>query len=76
MAWFDGDFRKTLEGTGLGYQMELDINIAHELDMLTIGYAFNEEDTKRLMRNAAPDIFIFHAGITEEEQQDTRTVVP
>jgi predicted TIM-barrel enzyme len=32
--------------------------------MLTIGYAFNEADTERLMRDAWPDIFIFHAGIT------------
>ncbi|MBI1879733.1 MAG: class II fructose-bisphosphate aldolase, partial [Chloroflexi bacterium] len=32
--------------------------------MLTIGYAFNEEDAELLMREAAPDIFIFHAGIT------------
>ena len=65
VAWFDGEFRQTLEGTGLGYQMELDmLNIAHDLDMLTIGYAFNEEDTERLITEAAPDIFIFHAGIT------------
>jgi predicted TIM-barrel enzyme len=65
VAWFDGEFRKTLEGTGLGYQMELDmLNIAHDLDMLTIGYAFNAEDTERLIKEAAPDIFIFHAGIT------------
>lgn len=65
VAWFDGEFRKTLEGTGLGYQMEIDmLNIAHELDMLTIGYAFNEEDTARIVRDAQPDIFIFHAGIT------------
>ena len=65
VAWFDGEFRQTLEGTGLGYQMELDmLNIAHDLDMLTIGYAFNEEDTERLIGEAAPDIFIFHAGIT------------
>jgi predicted TIM-barrel enzyme len=65
VAWFDGEFRRTLEGTGLGYQMELDmLNIAHDLDLLTIGYAFKEEDTRRLMREAAPDIFIFHAGIT------------
>ena len=65
VAWFDGEFRKTLEGTGLGYQHEIDmLNLAHELDLLTIGYAFNEEDTERLMREAAPDIFIFHAGIT------------
>ena len=66
VAWFDGEFRKTLEGTGLGYQHELDmLKIAHELDMLTIGYAFNEEDTERLMKDAAPDIYIFHAGITK-----------
>lgn len=65
VAWFDGEFRKTLEATGLGYQHEIDmLKLARELDLLTIGYAFNEEDTERLMRNAAPDVFIFHAGIT------------
>jgi predicted TIM-barrel enzyme len=65
VAWFDGEFRRTLEKTGLGYQHEIDmLNIARELDMLTIGYAFNEEDAERLMKEAAPDIFIFHAGIT------------
>lgn len=65
VAWFDGEFRKTLEATGLGYQMEIDmLNTAHELDLLTVGYAFNEEDSKKLMREASPDIFIYHAGIT------------
>ncbi len=65
VAWFDGEFRRTLEETGLGYQMEIDmLNIAHDLDLLAIGYAFNEEDTERLIKEAAPDIFIFHAGIT------------
>jgi predicted TIM-barrel enzyme len=65
VAWFDGEFRKTLEATGLGYQMEIDmLNLARQQDMLTIGYAFNEKDTEKLMREAAPDIFIFHAGIT------------
>lgn len=65
VAWFDGEFRRTLEGTGLGYQMEIDMLVAaHALDLLTIGYAFNPEDTERLMRGASPDIFIFHAGIT------------
>ena len=65
VAWFDGEFRKTLEGTGLGYQLELDmLNTARELDLLTIGYAFNAEDTERLMKTSSPDIYIFHAGIT------------
>lgn len=65
VAWFDGDFRRTLEGTGLGYQHEIDLlNWARELDMLTIGYAFNETDAEFLMREAMPDTFIYHAGIT------------
>jgi predicted TIM-barrel enzyme len=65
VAWFEGEFRKTLEGTGLGYQHEIDmLNTARALDLLTAGYAFNEEDTRRLIYGAAPDIYIFHAGIT------------
>ena len=65
VAWFDGQFRRTLEATGLGYEHEIRmLQTARELDMLTIGYAFNEEDTRRLMNDASPDIYIFHAGIT------------
>jgi predicted TIM-barrel enzyme len=65
VAWFDGEFRRTLEETGLGYEHELKmINVAHDLDLLSIGYAFNMEDAKRLFAEAAPDIYIFHAGIT------------
>jgi predicted TIM-barrel enzyme len=65
VAWFDGEFRRTLESTGLGYALEINmLNTARQLDMLTIGYAFNQADTRILMREAAPDIFIFHAGIT------------
>jgi len=65
VAWFDGAFRSTLEATGLGYEHEIKmLNLARELDLLTIGYAFNEADAERLMRDAAPDIFIYHAGIT------------
>ena len=65
VGWFDGEFRRTLEETGLGYEHELNmLRLARELDLLTIGYAFNATDTERLMREAAPDVFIFHAGIT------------
>ena len=65
VGWFEGEFRKTLEETGLGFQLEIDmLNLARQLDLLTIGYAFNQADTELLMKKAAPDIFIFHAGIT------------
>jgi predicted TIM-barrel enzyme len=65
VAWYDGEFRQTLEATGLGYEHELNmLNLAGELDMLSIGYAFNMEDARRLFGEAPPDIYIFHAGIT------------
>jgi len=65
VAWFDGNFRRSLEATGLGFAHELAmLRTARDLDLLTIGYAFNAEDTVKLMEEAAPDIFIFHAGIT------------
>ena len=45
--------------------MEIELlKLAKELDLLTIGYAFNTGDAEKLMKEAAPDIFIFHAGIT------------
>ena len=60
VAWFDGEFRRTLEGTGLGYEHEINmLNAARRLDMLTIGYAFNEEDTRRLMAEARAGHFHF-----------------
>lgn len=66
VAWFQGEFRETLEATGFTYQTEIDmLKWAKELDMLTIGYAFNAEETERLVRDADIDIFIFHAGITK-----------
>ena len=65
VAWFDGEFRRTLESTGLGYEHEIAmLNLAREQDLLTIGYAFGMEDARRLLNEAAPDIYIFHAGIT------------
>src|SRR5439155_19336376 len=71
VAWFEGEFRKTLGETGLGYQLEIDmLNLARQLDLLTIGYAFNQADTETLMQKAEPDIFIFHAGITRGGSTD------
>lgn len=65
VAWFTGEFRDTLEKTGLGYAKEIEmLATAKELDMLVIGYAFTPEDAELLMKEAKPDIFIFHAGIT------------
>src|SRR5690606_11850183 len=40
----DGTFRANLEETGMGYGLEVDlIRKAHELDLLTTPYVFNED---------------------------------
>jgi len=65
VAWFDGVFRKTLEETGLGFELEIEgLKIAKEEGLVTFGYAFNEEDTAYLVKEAQVDVYIFHAGIT------------
>ena len=35
------------------------------MDMVSIGLAFNMEDSLRIMEEAQPDIFCFHAGTTK-----------
>ena len=65
VAWFDGVFRDTLEATGLGFGVEIEnFKIAKEVGLVTFGYAFNKEDTKKMMNEAQIDVFVFHAGIT------------
>ncbi len=60
----DGNFRKNLEETGMGFGLEVDmIRAAHELDMLTTPYVFSEEDA-RAMAAAGADIIVPHMGLT------------
>jgi predicted TIM-barrel enzyme len=60
----DGVFRQNLEETGMGYDLEVDmIRKAHELDMLTSPYVFNEEDARK-MAEAGADILVAHVGLT------------
>jgi predicted TIM-barrel enzyme len=61
----DGNFRNVLEQTGITYENEIAmLKTAKELDMVTVAYAFNPEETSRIVRGAEPDVFIFHAGTT------------
>jgi predicted TIM-barrel enzyme len=44
-------FRRNLEETGMGYDKEVEmIRMAHELDMLTTPYVFDEEDIASMIR--------------------------
>lgn len=60
----DGVFRKNLEETGMGYDLEVDmIAEAHKLDMLTCPYVFDEEQAAA-MTKAGADIVVAHMGLT------------
>ena len=60
----DGTFRANLEETGMSYSQEIDmIRMAHQKDMFTTPYVFNEEDAKA-MAEAGADIIVCHLGLT------------
>ncbi|MDR0959262.1 MAG: phosphoenolpyruvate hydrolase family protein [Propionibacteriaceae bacterium] len=60
----DGVFRANLEETGMGYGPEIDmIRLAHEMDLLTSPYVFDEEQAKD-MAKAGADILVPHMGLT------------
>lgn len=60
----DGNFRRTLEETGMSYQLEIDmIRMAHEKDLLTTPYVFNTEEAVA-MTEAGADLLVAHFGTT------------
>ena len=61
---FDGNFRRNLEETGLGFDLEVEmIHEAHKLDMLTCPYVFNTEEAVA-MAEAGADVLVAHMGLT------------
>ncbi|WP_191059733.1 phosphoenolpyruvate hydrolase family protein [Geminicoccus harenae] len=61
---FDGRIRVNLEETGMGYGLEVDlVRAAHEQDMLTTPYVFNEDEAVA-MTEAGADIIVVHFGLT------------
>ncbi len=60
----DGTFRANLEETGMSYGLEVDmIAKAHDKDMFTTPYVFNEDDAQA-MAKAGADIIVCHLGLT------------
>jgi len=60
----DGVFRQNLEETGMGYGLEVNmIRKAHELDLLTTPYVFDEKQAEQ-MAEAGADILVAHMGLT------------
>ncbi len=60
----DGNFRRILEETGMSFDLEIEmIRQAHELEMLTCPYAFNEDEARRLTE-AGADVIVAHMNTT------------
>ena len=58
--------RAVLEKCGITMQNEIDmLKLAREMDMVTVGLAFDMEDSLAMANEAKPDIFCFHAGTTK-----------
>ena len=61
---FDGKIRANMEACGLGYDKEVEmIRIAHEMDLLTTPYCFNEDEARSMVK-AGADIIVAHVGMT------------
>lgn len=60
------EIRRVLESAGINLQNEIDmLALAQEMDMVSIGLAFDLEDSLKLVEEAKPDVFCFHAGTTK-----------
>ncbi|MFC4350743.1 phosphoenolpyruvate hydrolase family protein [Fodinicurvata halophila] len=60
----DGDFRLSLEETGISYDQEVGmIEIANGMDLLTTPYVFSSEEAVAMAR-AGADIIVAHMGVT------------
>lgn len=62
----DSEIYRVLTKSGITFDNEIAmLKLAKEMDMVSIGLAFNLEDSLRMVEAAQPDIFCFHAGTTQ-----------
>jgi len=71
----DGIFRAGLEETGMGFGLEIDmIRLAHEMDLLTCPYVFDEDQASEMAR-AGADVLVPHMGLTTKGTIGARTAL-
>ncbi|KRN89354.1 phosphoenolpyruvate hydrolase family protein [Ligilactobacillus ceti] len=62
----DGTFRRTLESTGMGYDLEVKmIRKAHEQGLLTVPYVFDSDQAQKMV-HAGADIIVVHFGLKSQ----------
>jgi predicted TIM-barrel enzyme len=62
----DSEIYRVLTKSGITFAHEVEmLKVAKTMGMVTIGLAFDEEDSLRLVEEARPDVFCFHAGTTK-----------
>ena len=60
------NIRAVLEKSGVTLENEIEMLVlAKDMEMVTVGLAFDMEDSLQMIRDARPDIFCFHAGTTK-----------
>jgi predicted TIM-barrel enzyme len=69
----DGVFRQNLEETGMSYAKEVEmIALAHQMDLLTTPYVFDETQAQAMAR-AGADVLVAHMGLTTKGLIGART---
>ncbi|MCB0686438.1 MAG: phosphoenolpyruvate hydrolase family protein [Saprospiraceae bacterium] len=62
----DSEIFRVLMKSGITLQHEIEmLKLTREMDMVSVGLAFNMEDSIRMVEEAQPDMFCFHAGTTK-----------
>jgi len=62
----DSNLYKVLVNSGITFDNEVEmLALAKEMEMVTVALAFDMEDSLRVVEQARPDIFCFHAGTTK-----------
>lgn len=72
----DGQYRKDLEASGLGFAREVEMTaLAREHDLFTMCYVYSAEDAAR-MANAGVDVIVGHCGLTEGGDVGSTNAMP
>jgi predicted TIM-barrel enzyme len=62
----DSELYRVLRKSGITFEVECEmLKLAKDMGFVTVGLAFDLEDTEMMIEQSRPDIFCFHAGTTK-----------